>query len=93
MAIGAGKRQAEPWADRPARQARVHCRREVSKPRAQIEALVAERYGEPPDDTTRVTKEAKPTPAEPPQAATTTGVKVASLEPLDGLDPNPRAGA
>lgn len=72
---------------------RTRCRQEVGKPRAQIEALVAERYGEPPTDANRETRDTTPTPAEPPQAATRTGVKVGSWEPLDGRDPNPRAGA
>ncbi len=72
---------------------RAECRQQVGQPRAQIEALVAERYGEPPDGTTRETRDTTPTPAEPPQAAITTSVKVGSSEPLDGRDPNPRAGA
>ena len=72
---------------------RAQCRQKVGKPRAQIEALVAERYGEPPEDANRETRDTTPTPAEPPQPATTIGVKVGSSEPLDGLDPNPRAGA
>ena len=73
---------------------RAQCRQRVGQPRAQIEQLVAERYGEPPaDDATRETKETKPTPAMPPQAATATGVKVSAAEPLDGRDPNPRDGA
>ena len=93
MAAGAGQRQTELWADGAAVQVRAECRQEVGQLRAQVEALVAERYGEPPKDANREAKEAKPTPPEPPQAATTTGVKVGSSEPLDGLDPNPRAGA
>ena len=76
-----------------AEQVRARCRRDVGKPRAQIEALVAERYGEPPKGATRKTGESNPTPAEPPQPATTTGVKVGLSEPLDGRDPNPHAGA
>ena len=72
---------------------RAQCRREVGQPRARIEELVAERYSEPPEDTTRQTRDTNPTPAEPPQAATKTGVKVGPSEPLDGRDPNPRAGA
>ena len=93
MADGVGRRQTELWADRAAIQVRAECRREVGKPRAQIEELVAERYGEPPKDSNRESRETKPTPAEPPQAATTTGVKLGLSEPLDGRDPNPRAGA
>ena len=72
---------------------RALCRQQVDRPRAQIGELVAERYGEPPDDATRETKETKPTSAMPPQAETATGVKVSAAEPLDGRDPNPRDGA
>ena len=72
---------------------RAQCRQRVGQPRAQIEQLVAERYGEPPKDASRETRDTMPTPAEPPQAATTTGVKVGSSEPLDGRDPNSREGA
>ena len=68
---------------------RVECRQVGGKPRARIEALVAEHYGEPPKDANRETRDTTPTPAEPPQAATTTGVKVGPSEPLDGRDPNP----
>ena len=72
---------------------RAQCRQWVGQPRAQIEALVAERYGEPPEDTTREARETTPTPSTPPQPATATGVKVGLSEPLDGRDPSPRAGA
>ncbi len=65
----------------------------VGKPRAQIGELVAERYGEPPQDATCEPTETKPTPAMPPQSATATGVKVNAAEPLHGRDPNPREGA
>ena len=71
---------------------RADCRQRVGQPRTQIEELVAERYGEPPGDATRETKETKPTSAMPPQAETATGVKVSAAEPLDGRDPEPRAG-
>ncbi len=70
-----------------AERVRAQCRRDVGQPRAQIEALVAERYGEPPEDATRETKETTPPPAEPPQAATTSDVTVSPSEPLDGRDP------
>ena len=76
-----------------AERVRAQCRQRVGQPRTQIERLVAERYGEPPEDTTRETKETKPTSAMPPQAETATGVKVSAAEPLDGRDPNPRDGA
>ena len=72
---------------------RALCRQQVDRPRAQIEELVAERYGEPPADAAREPTETKPTPAMPPQAATATSVKVSAAEPLDGRDPNPREGA
>ena len=45
----------------------------------------------PASDADQESKET--TPAEPPQPATTTGVKVGPSEPLDGLDPNARGGA
>ena len=72
---------------------RAQCRQRVGQPRAQIEELVAERYGEPPQDATRETGDTTPRPAMPPQAATATSVKVSAAEPLDGRDPNPRDGA
>ena len=68
---------------------RAECSQQVGQPRAQIEALAAKRYGEPPEDITREIRDTTPTPAEPPQAATTAGVKVGASEPLDGRDPNP----
>ena len=83
-----------PTGDRAiAEQVRAECRQQVGQPRAQIEALVAERYGEPPENATRETRDTTPTPAEPPQPGTTTGVNVGSSKPLDVLDPNLRAGA
>ncbi len=69
------------------------CRRVAGKPRPQIEELVAERYGEPPVDTSREMRETTPTLAMPPQPATAISVKVSPAEPLDGRDPNPRDGA
>ena len=72
---------------------RAKCRRDVGRPRALIEAPVAERYGEPPKDANRETRDTTPTPSTPPQPATATGVKVGLSEPLDGRDPSPRAGA
>ena len=71
---------------------RAKCRRDVGKPRAQIEALVAERYGEPPERPSASPRKRDAQPAKPPQAATATGVKVSAAEPLDGRDPNPRDG-
>ena len=76
-----------------AERVRAQCRQRVGQPRTQIEELVAERYGGPPQDATRDPTETKPTPAMPPQSATATSVKVNAAEPLDGRDPNPREGA
>ena len=71
---------------------RAQCRQRVGKPRARIEELKAEGYGEPPKKATRETKETKPTPAKPPDQSNPTPVRVNPAEPLDGPDPNPRSG-
>ncbi len=74
-----------------AAQLRAECRRSVGQPRAQIERLVAARYGRLPDDSTRKTKDVTiPTPPEEPGSR---GMQANAPEPLDGGDPNPRAGA
>ena len=44
----------------------------------------------PASDADQESKETTPTSLEPPQAITTTGVKVGTSEPLDRLDPNPQ---
>ena len=49
-----------------AERVRAECRRQVGQPRTQIEELVAERYGEPPQDATRETGDTTPRPAMPP---------------------------
>ena len=58
--------------------------------RAQIEGLVAERYGALPEDATRETKDATRRPAKTPSPADRIGAQVNAPEPLDDRDPEPR---
>ncbi|MCY3748924.1 MAG: type IV secretion system DNA-binding domain-containing protein [Chloroflexi bacterium] len=76
-----------------AAQLRTHGRRRVGQPRAQIERLVAARYGQLPDDAKRRTKNEAPGSATPPNNSSPGPLEVNDAEPLDGQDPNPRAGA
>ena len=59
---------------------------------AHIEGLVAERYGGLTEDSKSDRRDATPTPAKPPDESNPTPLQVNAPEPLDGRDPNPRAG-
>ena len=71
---------------------RAECRQEVGQPRLQIEGLVAERYGGVTEKQNRDAEDATREPAMPPEPSTSTAVQVNAAEPLDGRDPEPRAG-
>ena len=71
---------------------RAECRGQVGQPRAQIEQLVAERYGGLTEGPKPDGRDVMPTAAKPPQASTATGLQVNASEPLDGLDPEPGRG-
>lgn len=74
-----------------AAQLRAHGCRTVGQPRVQIERLVAARYGRMPEDTKRKTKDSTiPIPPEDPGSC---GMQANAPKPLDGRDPDPRAGA
>ena len=69
---------------------RAECRRQVGQPRAQIERLVAERYGGLTEDSKQNGQVATPPPAQPPEKSDPIPLQVNAPEPLDGLDPDPR---
>ena len=69
------------------------CQREVGRPRARIEVLVADRYGGPTEKPSQDAEDVTREPAKPPEPSTATGVQVNAAEPLSGLDPDPRPGA
>ena len=75
-----------------AAQLRAHCRQRVGRPRAQIERLVAARYGRLPKDALRTTKDEPSESPKPSEEQGSQGVQVPTPEPLDGRDPNPRRG-
>ena len=73
-----------------AERVRAQCRRDVGKPRAQIEGLVAERYGGLTEESKQNGQVATPPPAKPPQQSNPPPLQVNAPEPLDGRDPDPR---
>ena len=83
-----------PTGDRAmAERVRAQCRRQAGQPRAQIEGLVAERCGGLTGDTKLNGRDVTSEPPKPPQQSNPTPLQVNAPEPLDGLDPDPRASA